>query len=81
MTFLLQLGWRNAVDFGVLAITLYILLVWAKEARALRIVLTIAVLHTRPRHMDRPRGSGSRSRADVAGPVSAGIAARTNADR
>jgi uncharacterized protein (TIGR00159 family) len=39
------LGWQNAVDFLVLALTLYVLLAWAHEARALRIVLVIAGLH------------------------------------
>jgi len=40
-----QLGWQNFVDFAVLAATLYALMAWAQEARALRIVLTIASLH------------------------------------
>ncbi len=42
MTALSQLGWRTAFDFGVLAVTLYLVLIWANEARALRIVLGIA---------------------------------------
>jgi diadenylate cyclase len=46
MTTFSHLGWRTAVDFGVLAATLYLVLVWAKEARALRIVLGIASLHS-----------------------------------
>jgi uncharacterized protein (TIGR00159 family) len=46
MIALAQLGWRTAVDFGVLAVTLYLVLVWASEARALRIVLWIASLHS-----------------------------------
>jgi hypothetical protein len=40
-----QLGWRTPIDFGVLAATLYLVLVWAREVRALRIVLGIAGLH------------------------------------
>jgi DNA integrity scanning protein DisA with diadenylate cyclase activity len=46
MTALSQIGWRTAIDFVVLASTLYLILMWAKEARALRIVVTIAILHT-----------------------------------
>jgi uncharacterized protein (TIGR00159 family) len=46
MTALSQLGWRTAFDFGVLAVTLYLVLIWANEARALRIVLGIASLHS-----------------------------------
>ena len=46
MTALLQIAWRAAVDFGVLAVAVYLILVWAKEACALRIVLATAILHT-----------------------------------
>jgi uncharacterized protein (TIGR00159 family) len=46
MSALVGLDWRNAVDFAVLALTFYGLLVWANEARALRIVLAIAALHS-----------------------------------
>ncbi len=45
MPLLTGLGWQNAVDFLVLAVTLYLVLAWAKDARALRIVLGIAGLH------------------------------------
>jgi uncharacterized protein (TIGR00159 family) len=40
-----QLGWQNVVDFAVLVTTLYIVLGWASEARALRIVLAVVGLH------------------------------------
>jgi diadenylate cyclase len=45
MLALTGLGWQNAIDFLVLAVTLYLVLAWAKDARALRIVLAIAGLH------------------------------------
>ena len=37
--------WRGAVDFLMLAAALYVLLRWAKQARALRIALAIVALH------------------------------------
>jgi diadenylate cyclase len=45
MTVIYHTGWRTAVDFGVLTVTLYLVLVWAREVRAMRIVLGIASLH------------------------------------
>jgi uncharacterized protein (TIGR00159 family) len=38
------LRWQSAVDFGALAIAMYFVLVWARETRALRVVLTILAL-------------------------------------
>ena len=37
--------WRGAVDFLMLAAALYVLLRWAKQARALRFALAIVALH------------------------------------
>jgi diadenylate cyclase len=37
--------WQSAVDFFVLALAIYLLLRWAKQARAVRIVLAILGLH------------------------------------
>jgi diadenylate cyclase len=39
------LHWQNIVDFAVLAAALYILLLWARQARALRTALVIVGLH------------------------------------
>jgi len=38
-------GWQSAVDFTVLSVALYALLVWARQARVLRIALVVAGLH------------------------------------
>lgn len=37
--------WQGAIDFMVLAVALYFLLLWAKETRALRLAFTIIGLH------------------------------------
>ena len=37
--------WRNAIDFLVLALGIYLLLRWSREARALRLALGILALH------------------------------------
>lgn len=39
------LHWQNVVDFLVLAVAFYILLLWARQARALRTALVIVGLH------------------------------------
>ncbi len=39
------LRWQNAVDFAVLAVAFYWLIVWARDARALRIAVGIAGVH------------------------------------
>src|SRR5512136_2583527 len=43
------LRWQSLVDFAALAVALYFLLKWAKEARALRVVLIILGLHASAR--------------------------------
>ena len=45
MTLIHSLRWQNLLDFLVLAVALYVLIRWAKAARALRIALGIAGLH------------------------------------
>jgi diadenylate cyclase len=42
---MLFLHWQNVVDFAVLATAFYILLLWARQARAMRIALVIVGLH------------------------------------
>ena len=39
------LRWQSAVDLAALAIALYLLLLWARETRVLRVVLSILGLH------------------------------------
>ncbi len=39
------LHWQNVVDFLVLAVAFYVLLMWARQARALRTALVIVGLH------------------------------------
>ncbi len=41
--------WQSAVDFVTLAAALYFLLLWARETRALRAVLTIVGLQASAR--------------------------------
>jgi diadenylate cyclase len=41
--------WQNAVDLAALAVGLYLLLLWARETRALRVVLSILGLHASAR--------------------------------
>jgi uncharacterized protein (TIGR00159 family) len=43
------LHWQSAVDLAALAIALYLLLLWARETRALRVVLSILGLHVSAR--------------------------------
>ncbi len=40
------LQWQNIVDFAVLFLSLYIVIRWAKTARAMRITIAIAALHS-----------------------------------
>jgi len=42
---MIWLRWQTFVDFGVLASALYLLLVWAKQTRTLRLAIAIILLH------------------------------------
>ena len=44
MTAFLLVRWQSAVDFVVLAVALYGLLLWAREARAIRVAVAIVAL-------------------------------------
>ncbi len=45
MNFLPSIRWQGAFDFVILAVALYALLRWARQARALRIAVGVAGLH------------------------------------
>jgi uncharacterized protein (TIGR00159 family) len=45
MSFFSELRWQNGVDFLVLSAALYLLLLWAKETRALRFAFIIVGFH------------------------------------
>ena len=39
------LRWQSIIDFGVLVAALYLLLLWAKQTRTLRLAFAIILLH------------------------------------
>jgi len=45
MSFFSELRWQDIVDFLVLTLALYVLLLWAKQTRALRFAVVIVGLH------------------------------------
>ena len=45
MSFFSGLRWQDIVDFLVLSLALYVLLLWARQTRALRFAVIIVGLH------------------------------------